>query len=402
LAAGLKRSVLPPPTLEAVASFENLYHAWIKAARGKKKRPDVARFAMHWEKSLAAISLEIHTGEYKPGKYRVFTVHEKKTRTIMAAPFVDRIVHHAVCNIVTPHLERSMTPNTCANRTGMGTRKGLELFGKYAHDYLYVLKCDIKQFFPSIDRTVLLDRLKPKVKDRGLLDLISRVLYVAPDIADEFEYFEGDTLLAPCEHVRGLPIGNMTSQAWANWYLNGLDHFIMDYCGFGAYVRYVDDFAVFADDKQALASLKLKIERYAAGLRLRIHPLKSRVYKTSDGVPFLGYRHYREHRVMLKPNIRRFRRRIRHAVAEGTDAARLRSSIAGWAGFALHGDTFCLRTRLCQKFEKQKEGLSEMVPRSAWGLVEQQQRQLPFREPQQQQPGQQEQQQRVSCCAAPA
>jgi RNA-directed DNA polymerase len=357
---------------------------------------------MHWEKTLTEISLAIRSGAYKPGKYRVFTVHEKKTRTIMAAPFLDRVVHHAVCNVVTPHLERSMVANSCANRDGMGTRKGLALFGKYAHRYQYVLKCDIKQFFPSIDRIVLLDQLKPKIKDTGLLDLICRILFVAPDIAGDFDYFEGDTLLSPCEHVRGLPIGNMTSQTWANWYLNGLDHFIMDYCGFGAYVRYVDDFAVFSNDKHALAGLKLKTEQYAARLRLRIHPLKSRVYKTSDGVSFLGFRHYRCYRVLLKPNIRRFRRRIRRAVAEGSDASRLRASIAGWAGFALHGNTFCLRTRLCRKFEKQKEGLSEMVPRSAWGFVEQQQRQLPFRVPQQQQPEQQEQQQRVSLCAFPA
>jgi RNA-directed DNA polymerase len=399
LAAGSKCSALPPPTLEAVASFENLYHAWLKAAKGRKKRAVIARFAMHWEQSLAAIARALLAGTYKPGEYRLFTVHEKKTRTIMAAPFVDRIVHHAVCNIVKPHLERAMVGNSCANRNGMGTRKGLALFGKYAHHYSYVLKCDIKKFFPTIDRAILFDQLKPKINDPGLRDLIGRILFAAPDIAGEFDYYEGDTLLAPCEHVRGLPIGNMTSQTWANWYLNRLDHFIMDYCGFGAYVRYVDDFAVFSNDKNSLAGLKAKIEQCLTRLRLKMHPLKSRVYKTTDGVSFLGFRHYRDHRVLLKPNIRRFRRRIRRAVAVGADAAQVRSSIAGWSGFALLGDTVSLRTRLCRKFEKQKEGLSEMVPRSAWGLVEQQQ-QRPFREPQQQQPEQQEQQLRVSCCPA--
>jgi RNA-directed DNA polymerase len=277
-----------------------------------------------------------------------------------------------VCNVVSPHLERSMTPNSCANRIGMGTKKGLDLFGRFAYKYTYVLKCDVRQFFPSIDRDVLLDLLRPIVHDEHLLALIRQILFIAPASCHEFDYFPGDTLLSPCECVRGLPIGNMTSQTWANWYLSGLDHFIMDYLGYGAYVRYVDDFAVFADDKSALGLLKERIIEYLQRLRLRIHPEKSRVYRTSDGVPFLGFRHFRTHCVLNKSNIRRFRQRVRTMVRAGAGMERLRASIAGWAGFARMGDTAGLRNKLCSRFERLASGQGVTVPRFAWGLVEQQ------------------------------
>jgi RNA-directed DNA polymerase len=401
-AAGQNRSKLPLPTLEAVASFENLHCAFRKASQSKLKRPDVARFNMQWESGLTALSGRLLAGEYIPGNYRVFTVYEKKTRTIMAAPFIDRIVHHAVCNVVTPHLERSMTPHSCANRVGMGTRKGLELFGGFAHNYRYVLKCDIRQFFPSLDRDILISLLGTKISDARLIELIRLILFVAPESVIPFDYFPDDTLLSPCEHRLGLPIGNMTSQTWANWYLNGLDHFVMDYKGHGAYVRYVDDFVVFGNDKAALNRLKDDIAEYLQRLRLRVHPQKTRVYHTYDGVPFLGFRHYASHRVPVKQNIRRFKRRIRDMHKQRVEPATLRASIAGWAGFARLGDTARLRSSLCARLERLTLGQGERVPRSAWGLVEQQRQQPSFREPQQEQPGQPQQQQRLPVCSFPA
>ena len=409
-AGGSNRSALARPSLEAVASFENLHAAFVKAARGKRNRPDVARFGMRWETTLADLSQRLLSGEYVPGDYRVFTVHEKKTRTIMAAPFIDRIVHHAVCNIVTPHLEGSMSPNSCANRIGMGTRRGLELFGRFAHRYPYALKCDIRQFFPSIDREILLSLLRSKIHDERLLSLVNSVLFVAPATDAPFDYFPGDTLLAPCQRLRGLPIGNMTSQTWANWYLNGLDHYVMDYRGFKGYVRYVDDFAVFGNDKQALHRLKNDLVEYLHRLRLRMHPDKSRVYKTRDGVPFLGFRHYPTHRIPGKQNIRRFKRRVRDMYGNGVGVDRLRASIAGWSGFARLGDTARLRECLCARFERLTSGQGETVLRCApvpsgvevWGLVEQQSTEPAVREPQQERAGEPQQQHRVPVCVFPA
>jgi RNA-directed DNA polymerase len=353
-----------------VASFENLHTAFVKASHGKRNRLDVARFGMQWEKNIVELSEQILGGAYTPGPYRIFTVHEKKTRIIMAAPFIDRIVHHAVCNVVTPLLERAMTPNSCANRIGMGTRKGLSLFGRFAHQYPYVLKCDIRQFFPSIDRDILLELLRPEVRDERLRALVRQILSVAPCSCHSLNYFHNE-MINPCEHVCGLPIGNMTSQTWANWYLNGLDHFIMDYRGYGAYVRYVDDFAIFGESKSALQLLKEQITEYLQRLRLSIHPEKSRVYKTSDGVPFLGFRHFRTHRVLNKSNIRRFRRRVRGMVKAEAPMEKLRASIAGWSGFARLGDTAGLRSRLAARFHRLASGQGVEIPRSAWGLVEQ-------------------------------
>jgi retron-type reverse transcriptase len=390
------------PSFEAVASFENLYDAFVIAWRAKTKRPDVARYAMTWEKEIQQLSRSLLAGSYKPGEYRIFLVHEKKTRTIMAAPFVDRIVHHAVCNIVSPHLERSMSPNSCANRIGMGTKKGLTLFSWFAYKYPYVLKCDICKFFPSIDRDILLELLRPKIHDERLVSLVKQILFVAPSTSEGFDCRPGVTLLNPCERAHGLPIGNMTSQTWANWYLNPLDHYITDYLGFGVYVRYVDDFAIFSEDKSALCRLKEDIMEYLQRLKLLIHPEKSRVYKTTDGVPFLGFRHFRTHRVLNKPNIQRFKRRVREMHRAGAGMQRLRESIAGWSGFARMGDTARMRKRLRAQFERLASGQGETVPRSAWGLVEQQSTELALREPQQEQPGQPQQQYRFPVCQFPA
>jgi hypothetical protein len=395
---------LPPPTLEAVASFDNLYLAWRKAAQHKTRRFDVAVFGMQWEGRLARLAQALKDGSYRPGNYRVFTMHEKKTRTIMAAPFIDRVVHHAVCNVVTPVLECSISPHSCANRLGMGTRRGLELFGRFAYNHRYVLKCDIRQFFPSIDRTIMLQLLTRKVRDERLLELLRLVLFAAPESEGGANNFPGDDLFTPLDRGRGLPIGNMTSQTWANWYLNGLDHYVMDYRGFGAYVRYVDDFAVFGDDKTALLILKQDIEKYLAGLRMVLHADKSRVYHTADGVPFLGFRHYRGYRMLQKPNVRRFRRRVRGLTRAGAHPEHIRASVAGWAGFARLGNTMRLREKLYDKYQRMMhiKGQGATVPRVAWGLVEQQCKQSSFREPQQQQSEQPEQQYRFSCCESPA
>jgi retron-type reverse transcriptase len=394
---------LQQPDFVTVADFGNLALAYRKAAKGKKKRDDIARFSMHWESNLLSLRNNLLDGSFQPGGYKIFTVHEKKTRTIMAAPFIDRIVHHAVCNVVSPVLERSMVPNTCANRPGKGTKAGLELYSRFSLRYRYVLKCDIRQYFPSIDRDILFASLGVKVHDPRLLRLIADILNVAPLTEAECDWFPGDTLLTPLERRRGLPIGNMTSQVWANWYLNGLDHYVMDYCGFGAYIRYVDDFVIFSDCKKSLNALKQDITRYLERLRLRIHPEKSRVYRTCDGVPFLGFRNFRGFRTLLKGNIRRFKRRIRRKIKEVNDGVlpmgSLNSSIAGWCGHARMGDTWLLRDSL-QRRMLQWRGPGEALPRAAWGLVEQQQRQPVRRVPEQQQPEQQEQQQRVSLCSA--
>ena len=385
-------------TLDAVADYENLHLAYLKASKARRKRHDIACFGMHWEDHLLQLRDDLLSGHYRPGGYKLFTVHEKKTRLIMAAPFIDRIVHHAICNLLTPVLERSMVASSCANRVGKGTSAGLELFGKFALKYDYVLKCDIRRFFASIDRAVLMESLQPKIDDRRLYELVSAIIAIAPEYGIEFDYFPGDSLLAPCEHNRGLPIGNMTSQTWANWYLNGFDHYIMDYLGFGAYLRYVDDFAVFSSSKASLNRLKEDVAQYLERLRLRIHPEKSRVYRVTDGVPFLGFRHYRGYRTLQKQNIRRFKRRLREKLKQvciGQDIlTSIRNSIAGWSGHARMGDTWRLRESLCRKLA-QWRGLGERLPRAAWGLVEQQQRQQSVRGvPQQQQSGQQEQQQR--------
>jgi RNA-directed DNA polymerase len=362
---------LPATTLENVASFENLYSAYLKARKGKSKRYDVACFGMRWESHLLALSDKLRTSAYHPGRYRIFKVYEKKPRIIMAAPFIDRIVHHAVCNIVQPHLEASMVPVACANRLGMGTRMGLDLFSSYCRKYTYVLKCDVRQFFPTINRNILLDLISPKIEDARLLELIKKILYHAPSGREADTDAIGIAMNAAED--TGIPIGNMTSQIWANWYLSGLDHYIMDYKGFGVYVRYVDDCAIFNNDKKKLNHLKTDIEGFIAQKRAQsLHQTKSRVYRTDEGVMFLGFRHWRTFRKPAAENIRRFKRRLRNRLAlverdELLFNAAV-STVSGWSGHARQGNTYKLRESLWLRYCR---GQGKEVPRFAWGLVEQ-------------------------------
>jgi len=361
------------------------------------KRTDVAAFSIKWETKLRELRELLLSRKYTPGDYKIYAIHEKKTRIIMAAPFVDRVVHHAVCNVVNPTLERSMHPHSCANRVGKGTKYGLDLFSKYCRKYRFVLKCDIKNFFPSIDRGIMFDLLRAKIYDPELLALINILIKTPQEQSSALDYFPGDDLFTPLERKRGLPIGNMTSQTWANWYLNGLDHFITSFKGFGAYVRYVDDFAVFGNDKLLLNRLKNEISQYVGErLRLRIHQNKSRVYRTRDGVSFLGFRHYGTHRVVRKESVRRFKRRLLEKTRLLHQGLLMEnqyiSSIAGWCGFARMGDTYNLRASLRRKLLLLNRGSGEGESCCAWGLVEQQSEQPALRDPQQEQSGQPQQQ----------
>jgi retron-type reverse transcriptase len=331
-------------------AFPNLLRAARQAQRGKRFRPCVARFHFDLERELWALHGELAGHTYRPGPYHTFTIHDPKKRLISAAPYRDRVVHHALCNVLEPVFERSFLRDSYACRKGKGTHAAVRRCQLYARRFPWVLKADVRKFFPSLDHTVLKAALAGKVKDPDVLRLAGLVIDHANPQEEVQDWFPGDDLFAPARRRRGLPIGNQTSQFFANVYLDPFDHFVKDRLRVGGYVRYVDDFLAFGDNPRQLAEVRHRVSAFLEGLRLRLHPAKTVISPTRQGIRFLGYRVWGSHLGLVKENVWRFRRRLRrlqrlYAQRQiGLDEARRR--IVSWIGHARQADTWRLRSRL--------------------------------------------------------
>ncbi len=277
-------------TLEAVASFANLKSAARKARRGKSRRPDVEAFFLPEETFLLELREELLNGTYTPGGYRLFEIREPKRRMIAAAPFRDRVLHHALCNFMQPALERSFLARSFSCQRGKGTTAGRECCRKLVNSHRYVLKCDIRKFFPNIDHEILLNQLASRLHCPRVMVLVRLILSsyrTGPEVPPAV--FPGDDFLLAADRPRGLPIGNLTSQLWANFHLDKLDHWIAEEQRCGAYLRYTDDFLLFDDNKERLRELRDAIVQKLAALRLKLAEPKSRLLASNEGVPFCGF-----------------------------------------------------------------------------------------------------------------
>jgi retron-type reverse transcriptase len=338
---------------EQLCGFDNLWAAYTQARRGKRARPAVAAFDYQLERNLFELECELRDGTYTPGAYHHFYIREPKRRKISAAPFRDRVVHHALCNVIMPIFESRFIHNSYACRVGKGTHAALDRAQQYARRFRYVLQGDIVQFFPSVDHMVLRSLLARRIADERVLALIDRILASGAGVLESeytVQYFPGDNLLTPLERPRGLPIGNLTSQFWANVYLHELDTFVTQELRNGAYVRYADDVLVFGDDKATLHAQREQIAHKLAELRLVLHDRKTQLYPVDTGIPFLGFRLFPTYRRLKRPNVVRFKRRMRGLFGQFAAGAlpmdRVHASVHGWVAHARHGSTHRLRQQL--------------------------------------------------------
>ncbi len=336
-----------------IITFENLLAASQQAQRHKRYRDPVLAFNRHLEHNLFQLQHELCTQTYQPGAYRTFEIYEPKRRVISAAPYRDRVIHHALCNIIVPLFDRTLIATTYANRKGYGSHKALKQFVRYARSSRYALQCDIRKYFPSIDIGILKQMIRQKLKCPETLWLIDTILDNRS--ASEFilDYFPGDTLLTPLERPKGLPIGNLTSQFLANVYLNGFDHYIKQTLQITKYVRYVDDFSLFSSDRAYLQDCRQQLETYLATLRLRIHPIKSQLTQTRYGVNFVGFRVLPDRIRVRNHNLQTGRRRIRK-LQRSYESDRITQhdvcqSLQSWNAHLNHGDTWHLRQHLFEK-----------------------------------------------------
>lgn len=312
---------------------------------------------MREESELIRLREELLTGTYQPGGYRFFVIHEPKRREIAAAPFRDRVVHHALCLHLAPVLQRSFIQRSFSCQVGKGTTAARDCCRELCQRYRFVLKCDVRKFFPSLDHAILNAKLDGVSRCPRVMALIRRIIggyETGNRLVPEF--FPGEDLLSAVR-PRGVPIGNLTSQLWGNLYLDRMDHWITESERHGSYLRYTDDFLLFSDDKSRLWDLRHGIEERLAEVRLRLAEPKSRLLAVEEGVPFCGFRFF----AGLAPRVlgatkRRFERRRRLLATRG-DLRALGTTVFAWYQFSKEGNTVGLRRAYARRPVRSGSGL---------------------------------------------
>ena len=336
---------------EKLYSEENLISAFNKARKGKSKKDYVINFESNLEKNIAILQRDLRLKKYKPSRLKKFTIRDPKTRTIHASIFRDRIVHHAIINLIKPIYEKIFIYDSFASRKSKGTHLAVKRFECFIKKVSsngrkikkpfnnnsikgYFLKADIKHYFNTIYHKILINILRKKIKDEDFIGLIKIVL-------DNFE-----TLI----EGKGLPLGNYTSQFFANVYLNHLDYFIKHKLKAKYYIRYVDDFVILHKDKMVLSEYMGKIEKYLNFLELELHPEKSEIHALRNGITFLGYRIFYHYRLLRKRNIKYFLKRFDEKVnlyhRGEIDSKKLKGFLDGWKGYSDFANTYNFNKKL--------------------------------------------------------
>ncbi len=335
---------------DSLTSFANLYSAAYQVLRGKRDQQRAGEFFCNLEDNLFRLQAELRAQTYRPGAYRTFWITTPKRRMISAAPLRDRIVHHALINLIEPIFERRFIFHSYACRVEKGTHRALQQFVQWARSSRYVLKMDIHKFFPTLDHDILKQRLRRTIKEPPVLWLCDRIIDYSNEQEQVLQYFPDDDLFSPLSRRRGLPIGNLTSQFFANVYLDELDHFVKERLRVRRYLRYVDDFCCFHDDKRVLVELRATIVDFLLGLRLRLNERKSRLRQVKEGVEFLGFVATPHELRLNQSAVRRQRRRLvrlRRAYTEGELTwSEVKASLHAWNAHAEHGTTWRLRTKV--------------------------------------------------------
>ncbi len=336
---------------EQLCDWGNIRLAYQNASRGKRGRGATASFEMLLADNLLELQTELEEQTYQPGGYTSFYIHEPKKRLISAAPFRDRVAHHALCNVTVPYFERLFISDSYANQKGKGTHRALDRCTQFARRFKYVLQCDVKQFFPSIDHVVLRETLANMLPDDSAMWLVDKILASGRGVlSEEYEmvYFPNDELFA-LQRPRGLPIGNLTSQWWANCYLNPFDQFVRRELGCRGYVRYVDDFLLFSDTRYELLNWRDKVFERLKRFRLTLHEGSAYPKPVTEGIPFLGFQIFSDHRRLKPRKGYAFRRRLFHSVKYDSQES-IKAKVQGWINHVRHGDTIGLRRSMLKQF----------------------------------------------------
>jgi RNA-directed DNA polymerase len=323
---------------ESVVSFSALCAAATRAAAGKRKTAGAARFLERMEPECLALERELRARTWKPSKAAHFEIRDPKPRVITAVPFRDRVVHHALMGVLGPIFDRRMIGESFACREGKGTHAALAHARRMLRRYRYFLKLDVKSFFPSLAHDVVLESIARVLKDRRVLDLCERI--VRAEGAD----------------ARGIPIGSLTSQWFANLVLDRLDHHVKETLRIPGYVRYMDDFVLFCDERERLRRALDDVRSFlTTTFRLELKDRARILAPAREGLPFLGFHHYRSVTRLRHENAKRslgkLRGRARQLRRGEIDFDRALASMRSIVAHLEHGNTLGLRRRWFAKID---------------------------------------------------
>ena len=340
---------------QKLCSFNNLFDAYRKARRGKTKRRYVLEFNKNLKSNLDKLQYELINQIYEPRELTKFIIRDPKTRKICKADFRDRIVHHALVNVLRPIYENVFIYDSYASRKTKGHHKALERFdyfkrkvsnngrkssGVKDNNYVcgYVLKADIEHYFDNINHRKLIEIINKRVND-------SKVIWLTNQILKNYK----------TSQRKGMPLGNYTSQFFANVYLNELDYFIKHRLKARYYIRYVDDFVILHQSKEQLEIWKEKINNFLMNeLILKIHRDKSHIIPMHKGVGFVGFRVFYYYKLLKNSNIQQTKRKLINwkLNKDSFDRNKLIEKIKGWLAHAKHGNTYNLRRNLVSVFNE--------------------------------------------------
>ena len=330
-----------------LCSYGNLYLAFKNARKGKTLKPYVIEFDHKFKDNLLQLRTELLFHSYKPKPLQTFILRDPKTRKISKSHFRDRVIHHALCNVIAHLFEKDFIHDSFANRKTKGTLKAIQRFeyfqGKVSHNYTitaFVLKADIKKYFDNVSHTLLLNIIQRKISDQKVLWIIKTIL------SNHKTEKEG----------KGMPLGNLTSQFFANVFLNELDHFVKEKLRAKYYVRYVDDFVILHKSPKILRQYLKEIDNYLTQkLDLELHPEKSKIIPIQKGTEFLGMRIFLHHKLLKGKNLRKFYRKMKTLYADYdlglVNYDTIYDSLEGWSAYANNANTYKLKRRILQSVE---------------------------------------------------
>jgi len=341
-----------------IYNLSNLILAWRKARKGKTKKHYVIKFGKDLIKNLLNLQKELIEQTYSPLPLKTFILRDPKTRKISKSAFRDRIIHHALHNIIEPIFDKTFIYDSCANRKGKGNLFALTRFCRFVRKisgngvvfenkfgdnnfvYGYCFKADIKHYFNEVNHEILIRIIKKKIRDRKVIWLIEQILSNTPRGGGE-----------GCEiGNKGMPLGNLTSQFFANVYLNELDYFVKHALKAKYYIRYVDDFVILYSGKEQLEKWKMEINDFLnTNLKLELHPDKSRIIPISKGIDFVGFRNFYYFKLLRKRNIQNMFCRIGKYKKGRVSKEKLLDSFQGWQAYAIWANSYRIRKEIVKR-----------------------------------------------------
>ena len=312
---------------DTIISLENLLEAWKEFLKGKRNKDDVQRFQYQLSDNVLSLHNDLKNRVYVHGGYHAFNISDPKPRNIHKASVRDRLLHHAIYRQLYPFFDNKLIHDSYSCRKLRGTHRVVARFRHFAYKVsknhtrtIWVLKCDIKKFFASVDQGILLTILKRHIQDVDVIDLIKRV-------ADSFQ---------TTAKGKGLPLGNLTSQLLVNVYMNEFDQYVKHRLKQKYYIRYADDFLFINEDKSRLIEIIPKIKDFLSkDLALTIHPKKISLKTFASGIDFLGWVHFSDHRVLRGATKKRMFRNLNKEASKEV--------IQSYLGLLTHGNTYKLK-----------------------------------------------------------